>query len=79
MNFPFFKLLLHRDLQTTPHAAAHIHGREKGRPGRKKMRKRDGGREGVSPVARDLKKGKFKGERGTKFYTMKGREREREK
>ena len=26
-----FKLLLHRDLHPTPHAAAHIHGRERGR------------------------------------------------
>ena len=25
-----FKLLLHRDLHTTPHAAAHVHGRERG-------------------------------------------------
>ena len=38
-------LLLHRDLQTTPHAAAHVHGRKEG--GEKeggKVRKRRGKR-----------------------------------
>ena len=51
---------------------------EKGE-GRKRERKRDEGREGVSEPDPKLKKGKFKGERGTIFYSMRERERERER
>ena len=53
-----FTLLLHRDLHTIPHAAAHIHGREREKgEGRKRERKRDEGREGVSEGLKVEKRG----------------------